>query len=116
MTDRVRTQWLAGFQEAQLHAVQQGDLGRSQALIDQSRSEGANKLAPKSLADEQESKYSEAVAVIRRNPNDETAVKAAVEESDQAANRLLQITRMAKANQDKHPEAIAEAALGEQGS
>jgi OOP family OmpA-OmpF porin len=112
VSDQDRVQWLAQFQEAQLHAAQQKDLGHAQALIDQSRSEGAEKLAPQSLAAAQ-AKYSQAVGVIRHNPNDSGAIQIAGQEADQAAERLLQVTRLAKGNQNKHPEAIAEAALNE---
>lgn len=109
--DETRAELLGSFQEVELKALEEKNLGRAQAQIETARNEGAEKWAPRALS-VAEAKYAEGVATIKRDRKNVAGIAAVSTEAVRRADYLLEVTREAKASTTKLPEDIAAAKLG----
>jgi OOP family OmpA-OmpF porin len=110
--DKTRVELLSSFQESELKAIQQKRLGHAREQIRTARNEGAEKLAPKSLATA-EAKLAQGVSVIKQDRTNQGAILTASDDANRAADHLLEVTREARASLNKKPEDIAAAKLGD---
>jgi outer membrane protein OmpA-like peptidoglycan-associated protein len=110
--DKTRVELMSAYQEAELHAMQQKNLGYARQQIEVARKEGAEEVAPKSLA-AAEAKLSQGVATIKRDRTNMGAIMAMASEATQSADHLLAVTREAKGTKEKQPEDIAAARVSE---
>ena len=90
----------------EIEAMRQKRLGPAQAIISKAIDEGAKDLAPKTLA-WAEQMMSESSLYINAHHDDVKAVTRSGVDMTAAADRLLMLTREAKAARDKTPEDLA---------
>ncbi len=93
--ERARVVTLYQFQRLESQWVKAAQLGRVIAVLEQAEAMGAGGAAPKSYKKTQQA-LKNAQTVIEHNPNDQTAIKEAVERFTFEANHLLQITQAVK--------------------
>jgi len=93
--ERARTVTLYQFQRLESQSVKTAQLGRVITVLEQAEAMGAGGAAPKSYKKTQRA-LKNAQAVIERDPNNQIAIKNAVERFAFEANHLVQITQAVK--------------------
>jgi OOP family OmpA-OmpF porin len=95
-TDKKTEKVIGQYQQIEIQTVTANTLGRADANIKAAKKEGAEKLAPKTLAIA-ETRYATAQRIIDENPRNTAAINRAGEVATYEAARLLDVTKKVKA-------------------
>jgi outer membrane protein OmpA-like peptidoglycan-associated protein len=93
------------FNDAELAAIKESNLGAAWRNVDQARKENAAKWAPKSLA-EADATVKQAGDYIAANPHNADGVKAQAKAATDAAAHLLKVTREARVTEKQDAESL----------
>ncbi len=94
------------YAKLEFEALKTKHLGRAKALIDSAEKNKASTYAPKTL-NSAKTKYRDAEMVLSNNRTDESAIRAAVTEADQEAEKLVRVTETARTARGLSSEEIA---------
>lgn len=94
------------YSKLEYEALKTKHLGRAKALIDNAEKNQASTYAPKTL-NSAKTKYKDAETAISNNRTDEAAIRAAVMEANQEAEKLVRVTQTARAARGLSSEEIA---------
>lgn len=94
------------YANLEFEALKTKHLGRAKALIDSAEKNKASTYAPKTL-NAARTKYRDAEMVLSNSRTDESAIRAAVAEADQEAEKLVRVTETARTARGLSSEEIA---------
>lgn len=94
------------YANLEFEALKSKHLGRAKTLIDNAEKNQARKYAPKTL-NSAKTKYRDAEMVLANSRTDESAIRAAVTEAEQEAEKLIRVTQTARTARGLSSEDIA---------
>lgn len=94
------------YVELERKSMVDSKIGSARQAIDDARSEGAKRLAPRSL-ESAEMQYAQSKKAIEGSPRNASVVDAAATQAQSKADRVLNITRQAKTGNDMSSEEMA---------